>query len=799
LFFSNSYFSHPGKTLSEHLKSVAENSHSIVESKRLNLTNFISEKVLADVAYIIGASHDFGKFTSYFQKYLLAGEDEKRRLRNKPETRHSFISAIFVLTAVEEYLRKIELLEKEYYSYLPILAFLVVRRHHGDLKDVLDDLSIEEEEIEICRKQIDAINFADAQKIYDSLFAEIIFSFNLNVFKEKIFGPSFWAFELKDKARDLEELNSPFFYVLLLFLYSVLLESDKSNAAELLKIKRQKLSGNLVDIYREKKFDLTSGGINGIRNEIYNEVVSQIGEVNLDKEKIFSLNVPTGSGKTLTSFSFALKLRERIEQEKGYSPKIIYSLPFLSVIEQNYEVIEEVLNYPATDILLKHHHLSEIFYTDSENEYNGNEADIGKALLLIEGWTSEVIVTTFVQFFHSLITNRNRAARKFHNIVNSIVIFDEIQAIPHHYWLLLDSIINFLAENFNTYFIVMTATDPKIFGSAKSLIQNKEKYFSGLNRYLLYIEKQEQSLEDFVKIVKRHLSEERNKDFLIVLNTIKSSIKVFEELKNSVGENDELFYLSTNIVPKARAERIKEIRKPSEKRKIIVSTQMIEAGVDIDVDIIFRDFAPLDSVNQTAGRCNRNFKFEKGEVHLVNIFQENKDSEQKYFPKKIYDSFLISKAEDTITGIKEIEEKDFLPLTEKYFESVSKGMSDNKSEEVIRNVKTLNFSEIAKFTLIEKDYPTVDLFIAIDKDADKIWEKCEQIRNDKNQNSFEKRNENLKIKRVLNNYIISIPKNIAKGFEEGMLNYTSKEMLNAFYDFETGFKRENTGSGVAGF
>lgn len=796
---SNNYFSHPEKFLAEHLTNVATNSSLIVKSKCLNIGDFISKKILEDVAYLIGASHDFGKFTSYFQRYILADSDERIQLKNKTESRHSFISAIFAFSVTEEYLRKINLLGKDYYNYLPLLAFLIVRRHHGDLKNIIDDFSIAGEDIDVCRKQINSINLREVQQIYDSIFEPINFRFNVEILEGLISGPTFWSFELKDKARDLQEFETPFFYVLLLFLYSVLLEADKSDAAELSKIRRKKLSGNLVDIYREKKFGLSGQGISGVRNEIYNEVISKISEINIDEEKIFSINAPTGSGKTLTSLSFALKLRERIEEEKGYSPKIIYSLPFLSIIEQNYEVMEEVLNYPATDILLKHHHLSDIFYTDSENEFNGKQGDIGKSLLLIEGWASEVIVTTFMQFFHSLITNRNRAVRKFHNIINSIVIFDEIQAIPHYYWLLIKSLINFLAKYFNTYFVVMTATEPRILDTSKNLISNKAKYFSRLNRYLLNVTVKEISLGNFIELVKQHLENEKGKDFLIVMNTIKSSIKVYEQLRDYSGKDDEVFYLSTNIVPKQRTKRIKEISKNSGKRKIIVSTQMIEAGVDIDVDVIYRDFAPLDSINQTAGRCNRNFEHTKGEVNIVSIYQESEETGRKYFPQKIYDAFLISKAEETIKELKKIEEKDFLKLTEKYFQKISDGMSDDKSNEVLDSVKKLNFSEIKKFSLLTKEFQTIDLFIANDNEAERIWEKYEKIYNDESITGFDRKNEYLKIKKDLNNYIISIPKNLAEGFEEGKLNFVGYELLNNFYHPETGFRREKAGNGLVGF
>ncbi len=798
---SNNFFSHPGKPLYEHLKNTAETARYVIENKELNLPEYLTRETLEDVAYIIGASHDFGKFSEYFQNYLMASDEEKKYLRNKPETHHGFISAVFALVAVEEYLKQKKLSENDNALSLPLAAFLAVRRHQGDLHNASEDVSIDNRDMEICRKQMEKTDLEAAQQIYDTLYEKIGFNFDLKIFVERINAPVFWSYELKSAIRDFAEKETPFYYLITLLLYSVLLDADKTDAAQLLKIKRKHLDAELVDKYRAKKFGRGSNatGINVIRNEIYEETISRLDEIDLDKRKIFSLNVPTGSGKTLTSFSFALKLRSRIEEEKKYSPRIIYSLPFLSIIEQNYEVINEVLENPPSDILLKHHYLSEIFYTSSDDEYDGNEADVSQNVLLIEGWNSEVIVTTFVQFFHSLITNKNRASRKFHNIVNSIVILDEIQAMPHKYWLLFDKLINYLAEHFNTYFIVMTATEPKLFSNAFPLVGEKEKYFSAMNRYELIITKTETRLENFIDSAIERIIREKEKDFLFVLNTIKSSITVYEKLKEVINDTDELFYLSTNIVPKLRAERIKKIKRGNGKRKIIVSTQMIEAGVDIDVDVVFRDFAPLDAVNQTAGRCNRNFQSEHGEVNLVNLFIENEETGKKYFPRKIYDTFLISKAEEAAENLERLPENEFLTLTEKYFELVASGKSDETSRRIFRDVTSLNFGELSRFTLIEKDYPSVDIFIAVDYEAEKTWEKYEEIGSSEELSLTEKRNEYLKLKNKLNDYIISVPQNLAEGFQKGTINYVSREELAIYYDEETGYKREHAGEGTLGF
>jgi len=184
-------------------------------------------------------------------------------------------------------------------------------------------------------------------------------------------------------------------------------------------IKRIKIDKDIVDNYKLHLFrdsNKKKKEINKIRNEIYNETINSLNSLNLEKDKILSLNVPTGTGKTLTSLSFALKLKAKIEQEKKYKPRIIYSLPYLSIIDQNFAIFEDVFKYslkgkiPNSNLLLKHHHLSDVNYTISnmggEEFENVSPKDIGKDLLLIEGWNSEVIVTTFFQFFYSIISNR---------------------------------------------------------------------------------------------------------------------------------------------------------------------------------------------------------------------------------------------------------------------------------------------------------------------------------------------------------------------------------------------------------
>ena len=794
--------------MKDHLFNVGNYCEETLSLKKLNISLYVDSDILKDVIYLIGICHDFGKATTYFQKYIRESDEiKKAKLKNKPETHHGLISAIFTYYIVKEYLKTKNLLNEKYYEYLPVMSFLVVKRHHGNLQNVDDEIIFDDTDDQTLEKQMNSIDFDKLSEIYNPLLKK--FKLNWKVIKNKlldsqpvrIYDEVSYQKEYiidfskeKRRIRNIEE--NFFFYFTTLVLYSILLDADKVDAANLKKVKRIDIDENLVDKYKKLKFKKNeSEKINKTRNEIYDEVISNVKYVDLDSDKIFSLNVPTGTGKTLTALSFALKLRKRIESEKGYKPRIIYSLPFLSIIDQNFFVFKDAFKVvtkesQTSDLLLKHHHLSDVLYTRREDEFeNSNDKDRSKDLLLIEGWNSEIVVTTFIQFFYSLISNKNRAIRKVHNIINAIVILDEIQAIPHKYWLLLKKIMSFFAEHFNTYFVFITATQPLIFdeteGEIISLVRNKDKYFNALNRVELSTHLDAICFDDFRKIIEKDIVENSDKSFLIILNTINTSKNMYNFIKELEIPNRELYYLSTNIVPKERLKRIKESKK--KRGNIIVSTQLVEAGVDIDVDVVYRDFAPLDSINQAAGRCNRNFNHKKGIVKLF-VLKEKKD-ERSYYPYTIYENFLISKTKEVLKAVSEerIEESKFLYLSQDYFERVNVGKSEDKSREILKKVEKLKFDELSAFKLIEKSYPQVDTFIELDEDAQSVWKKYQEIVSIKD---FEKRRkEFLTIKKKFYDYVISVPARfdlnlppLVHGFY-----YVANDQLDNYYDKDTGF------------
>lgn len=764
---SSNLYSHPGILLENHLIGVANLSDLFLSEKPPEIRTRLNS-----LSKVIAITHDLGKATKFFQDYLNADKKEKERLKNQKETKHSLLSAVCAY-----YLAK-ELKTCEPY---PFFAFFTVKRHHGNLIDVIDGILFDNNDIDVLDKQCRSID----DKSF-SILAEKLYKVGLPLLlsKESI---SRWINDFVEESRHIKKYlrkisNGASNYIILNLLYSILLDSDKSDVvikdASIFK-RPDCIRGNLVDNYKAKaSFPLSP--INTLREKAYHEITGS--SVNLD-DRIYSINLPTGLGKTLTSLSFALKLREKLKS----SPRIIYSLPFLSIIDQNSNVFESVIRMnaikPDSNILLKHHHLSEIFYKRGDNEFETDEAKI-----LIEGWNSEIIVTTFVQLFHTLISNKNRSLRKFHRLANSIIILDEVQSIPVKYWMLLRNVLLELSKLMNTYIVFVTATEPLIFdrGEIKAIV-NRDFYFNSLDRVVVKPLMKPITVNELAG----HFTLDDDKTYLFIFNTISSAKDFYKLIKN---KKESLTYLSTHIIPKERLKRIKEIK--DGKYKVIVSTQLVEAGVDIDLDVVIRDIAPLDSINQASGRCNRNGK-QKGKVYIVNL----KNEEGRKLASYIYDATLLDITEKILSNRKEIKESEFLQLIEEYYLKTKQFVSQDTSKNLLQAISRLKYDSedhtdsIESFKLIDDDYNKIDVFIELDVDAHNIWQEYLGLKNVSN--VFERKKLFDAIKADFYQYVISIPgnvKNMPPMFED--MGYVNMAILKNYYDEETGYITEETGHTV---
>lgn len=801
LYFSDpsGIFSHPERFLEDHLLSVAYRTFKVIGDSLTTESPYTEKEkeVIEGVSYFMGLLHDYGKATSYFQDYLL-GRDAK----NKEKTHHSLLSAIVSFNVSSQYLQDAaKNIESDFKNFLKILSYVLVKEHHSDLDDFLDELSFEldKEELNDLVDSIDEkkleilignlqVNSIDKFKKYisiDLLSKQSLKLYIDNFEKERISLKS----SLRKLTRNFTSRKEVEYYILTNLLYSALIGSDKEDA-----VLREEFSPKKISIaescIEQYKIGLPKSNLDSFRELAYRE--SKESFLNLLQNgnipRIFYLDLATGLGKTLIGFNLALMLKKHLEENLGKSFRLIYSLPFINIIEQNGQVFESIIKncYEGkfinekipSEILLLHHHLSEISYRTEETSYDTNKSEI-----LIENWQSNIIITTFVQLFHTLISNRNSMLMKFSKLANSIFIIDEVQALPLKYWKILDSLLNSILKELNSYAFIMTATKPAVFSSGVNIlskpIKPPDRYKIDAKSYINF-ENMENFLEKF--------EIESDKSYMFVLNTISEARKFYGLVKEKVP-SEEITFLSSHVIPLERLRRIGEVKKGN--KRVLVSTQIIEAGVDLDFDVVVRDFAPLDCIIQSAGRCNRSYNRSLGKVYVVKFKDED-----KYFYSYIYDRILVNVTEEIIFN-KVLKEGELYGLFDDYQEKIAKRKDleslSNVVSEAIKNLKYDGENGVSMFSIIEKSYPVIDVFIELDENAKEIWKNYASILEIKDR--FEKVREFLKIKRDFYSYVISVSQNL-KNIPPfvNRFYYVSNSSLEEYYDLETGFIVEGLNS-----
>lgn len=328
--------------------------------------------------------------------------------------------------------------------------------------------------------------------------------------------------------------------------------------------------------------------INKIRNDIFLEVVGKAEE----DQGFFSLNVPTGGGKTLTSLAFALD--HAIEHGMD---RVILAIPFTSIVEQNAAVYKDIL---GEENVLEHHSTFDHY----ERIQSDNVRD--KMLMAQQNWDAPIVVTTAVQFFESLYANKTSRCRKLHNIANSVVILDEVQTLPTKQLLPCVYAIDELVRNYNTSVVLCTATQPAIEKNAdfldglenvRPLIEDPIKLHEKLKR----VEVEHVGLLEDDELVERLIE---NNQVLCIVNSRRHGRFLYEQIRD---RGYECKHLTTSMHSKHRTLALDEIREDLDEGRecILIATSLIEAGVDIDFPTVYRAEAGLDSIAQAVGRCNR--------------------------------------------------------------------------------------------------------------------------------------------------------------------------------------------------
>ncbi len=795
------------KPLLTHISEVARSAREAI----LALPDGIARRNrLAELAFLIGVAHDFGKYTSYFQSYLLENADHGLAKN------HSFISAVWsaFLIAAQSHGTN----EDKYHEML--LCFGAILYHHGNLnnfsatlRDICDyarpekrnrlDLKPKQTLDALFEKQLPDLlqRAAYIEEEFRTLIPDLP---PLRAFQQALTDPQSNFYNYLENARrfykdKMEEGVCECLHFELYLLFSVLIDSDKRDAASIdLRAERLVIPQNLVQQFtRQAQFVGADPIVAKIRSDLFIALDAQADKAPLT-QRIFTITSPTGSGKTLAALNFAIKLRHRLAQEPGTAPRIIYALPFTSIIDQNHNVFENVLSLLpdfaaySSRYLLKHHHLADVSFVTKEVSSDGLPVD--KSLLLIESWESEIIVTTYVQLFHSIFSSKNRLLKKYHNLAGSIIILDEVQNLPVEYWPLARHMLRWLAEAGKCTIIMMTATQPLIFSrdEAMELVPNPKQSFQALDRIHFHIYHQRQELGEFAAHFVGQL--QPDKSYAVILNTIKSSLEFFRFLESSGVDSHELFYLSTNIIPDHRWQRIADMRQKLDQRVpiILVSTQVIEAGVDLDFDVIYRDLAPIDSLVQSAGRANRHGIHGKGNVHIVRLA----DTENREFARWIYGKAHLWIAAELLKDSQKLGEYEFLELVRENYEQLIKKKDLSDGEKIYREWwQCSNYEVLQSFQLISTQLGYVDVFVAVSPEAEQVWQRY--LSSVLRERDFKKRQQNyLQLRSNFRRYMISVPlKATSELFwkhvrgDQNKPGYVPFEAISDYYDFQTGYKR----------
>lgn len=737
----NDYLSHPDKRLIDHLREVA------MLSERFTSLPFVR---------LVALFHDIGKINPYFQMKL------KENISGHYD-HHAYLSAFLLLC---EYIANRSGYEDQ--NLLKALLVLVAK-HHGDLPDFMPNSHhtvLSSDEI------ADMFEFIDGTTLpIDSLTKHLV-EVNLNPVKEflmndnvrKFFGNRLAFAKPNDYSKALS------FFLKIQNAFACLIKSDKTSAGNkeyLIDWDKSQLEDfsnkypYLLKQYLQKLHSVSP--INIERTNIRIESISNLRKGLYASNRVFELTSPTGSGKTL----MLLSLASEIIEQKG-AKRVIYGLPYLSITEQVEEEVLKIMKSSEQFVEridsksvnpLFDRYQQELDENPSKSLYDKIEAIEFQE----DTFSYPFVITTFVRIFETLLSNRNHTLLKLPNFSNCIFLLDEIQALPPRLYCFFVAYLEKFCKLNDSYAVISTATQPNF--NLQDDNENIANFFSDytvpyklmspvhfennvFNRYTLKISNDTIDTDELCsEILKEDLST------LVILNTIDDTVKVYEKIRR-LSPSDSILLLNTLFTPRDRKLKLYLVKRRlrENKKVILISTQLIEAGVDIDFPVIYRDFAPVPNIVQSAGRCNRNGKIARG--GKVRVIRLKIDGTERH--KLIYrgpDAELIRFTHESFQETK-YTEKNLIQVQNTYFNKIQSmlgfGVYGKKMENnFIEDIRRCLYEKIGNFTLIDNDfYGDVFRYYVPRNDMDKRFDQLLQYQQELKESLGINNRENIKAKKM---------------------------------------------------
>lgn len=674
---------------------------------------------IRDAAQLLVKLHDAGKGNAAFQDYIAAPESYRgdRQLKS-----HAHLSALFALLFAA----------KEEFSSSDALAMAAAAYgHHTGLPtfEALRELGYTSDNLKRQCAIIEPMSVEEeiGLRVSEISLAERPWS-KTKKYLDKQVEPYLKALPLADAVALRLQAQ---------LLFSLLLEADKALLAvkdpdKYLKRTRKEWSPEWV----EKRIGSPAKTpVNDLRMGARQALLQNL----QDSDHIFSLTAPTGAGKTLLAATWALENRQRLAAETGVSPKIIVVLPFLSIIDQTAQEYEKLLSFaeeePEGDWFLTYHSLSDRQYRRRSQSFDLEEGS--HESFFIDTWRTELVITTYDQFLLALMSPKARHQMRFHNLCDALIIIDEVQSLPCCLWKPLDGLLNALTQVGNSRVLLMSATLPPFVDNARPLLPGYQNLFRAFGRYKIKLRLAEKlTLEEFSVEIKKRLPAwlASGRRVLLTLNTRRSARFMRDAIEQYLIKTDSqtpLFFISADVTPRDRLIAIEQIKKGQP--CLVASTQCIEAGVDIDMDVVLRDFAPLDSIIQVAGRCNREGAKPRCEVEVIELCNEKKRSYSSF----IYEEIHLNHTRSILAGIDELKEEDIANPSDRYFLALSqsKRLGEEHLERLVRwregePVRSLLRGEEQEqhtFMVIEQD-PSLKQELEAAYSIENHWERREALR-----------------------------------------------------------------------